>query len=159
MMQTQFYAREPTMSLEGTDLTFGLVVARYNWSVTGAVLALCQQELLHLGVAGKAVHVVYVPGSYELPTIAQAMLIHQAYDALICIGCVMKGETRHDVVVEDAVAYGIQRVSLDTGIPIILGVLCVENQQQAEQRITRGKEFAQAAVDVACMNRFLRQKH
>ncbi|WP_338251086.1 6,7-dimethyl-8-ribityllumazine synthase [Dictyobacter halimunensis] len=157
-MQNQFYAHEPAMSLDGTNLTLGLVVARYNWSVTGAVLALCQQELSHLGVADKAVHVVYVPGSYELPTIAQAMLTHQAHDALICIGCVMKGETRHDVVVEDTVARGIQRVSLDTGVPIILGVLCVENQQQAGQRIARGKEFAQAAVDVACTSRLLRHR-
>lgn len=159
MTQDQFYAVESATPLDGAGLTIGLVVARYNWSVTGAVLALSRQELLNLGVAAEAIHVVYVPGSYELATIAQAMLTHGAYDALICIGCVMKGETRHDVVVEDAAAQGIQRVALDTGVPIILGVLCVENQQQAEQRIPRGREFAQAAVDVACTARLLRQKH
>lgn len=159
MIQEQFSTAEPTLPQDGTGLTIGLVVARYNWPVTGAVLALCHQELLHLGVDAAAIHVIYAPGSYELPTIAQAMLTHAAYDALICIGCVMKGETRHDVIIGDTSAQGIQRVSLDTGIPIILGVLCVENQRQAEERIPRGKEFAQAAVAVASTTRLLRQKH
>ncbi|GCE16255.1 6,7-dimethyl-8-ribityllumazine synthase [Dictyobacter kobayashii] len=139
-------------------LTIGIIVARYNWPITGALLALGYQELLDLGVAVENIHVVHVPGSYELAPIAQAMLTHDIYDALICIGCVMKGETRHDVIVGDSAAQGIQRVALDTGVPIILGVLCAENQQQAKERIPRGQEFAQAAVEVACTSRLLRQK-
>jgi len=79
------------------------------------------------------------------------------YDALICFGCVMRGETRHDVVVSDAAAQGIQRVALDTRVPIIFGVLCAENQQQAEARIPRGRECAHSAVEMARTIQLLRK--
>jgi 6,7-dimethyl-8-ribityllumazine synthase len=133
--------------LDGTGLTIGIVVARYNWHITGAMLQLAQEELRCLGV--EDLQVVSTPGSYELATTAKAMLTGASYDALICFGCVMKGETRHDVVVSDAAAQGIQRVALEMGVPIIFGVMCAENQQQAEERIARGKECAEAAVEMA----------
>jgi 6,7-dimethyl-8-ribityllumazine synthase len=139
----------PELTLDGTGLRIGIIVARYNWDITGASLRLTHQELVQLGVAESHIHVVYVPGAYELPSIAQVMASSHDYDALICIGCVMKGATRHDVIVGDTAAQGIQRVALDTGIPIIFGVQCAENQQQAEERITRGIEFAHAAIEVA----------
>jgi len=135
-----------------------MVVARYNWHITGALLQLAQEELLHLGVAPEDIHVVYTPGSYELATAASAMLTDKIYDALICVGCVMKGKTRHDVVVSDAAAQGIQRVAIDTGVPIIFGVICAENQQQAEERIIRGKECAEAAVEMALIVQSLRTR-
>ena len=145
----QITTQPPAPELDGTGLTIGIVVARYNWHITGVMLQLAQEELRGLGVALEDIHVVTTPGSYELATTARAMLTGGSYDALICFGCVMKGETRHDVVVSDAAAQGIQRVALDTGIPIIFGVMCVENQQQAEERIPRGKECAEAAVEMA----------
>lgn len=147
MMQTA--TLPPAPELDGIGLTIGIVVARYNWHITGAMLQLAQEELRCLDVASEDIHVVYTPGSYELATTAKAMLIGGSYDALICFGCVMKGETRHDVVVSDAAAQGLQQVALDTGIPIIFGVMCVENQQQAEERIPRGKECVEAAVEMA----------
>ncbi|HLL78691.1 MAG TPA: 6,7-dimethyl-8-ribityllumazine synthase [Ktedonobacteraceae bacterium] len=147
MMQTAL--QPPTPRLDGTGLHIGIVVARYNWHITGKMLQQAQEKLQDLGVALENLHVVTIPGSYELATTAAAMLTGGSYDALICFGCVMKGETRHDVVVSDAAAQGIQRVALDTGIPIIFGVMCVENQQQAEERIPRGKECAEAAVEMA----------
>ena len=137
----------PVPKLDGTGLRIGIVVARYNWHITGAMLQLAQEELRGLGV--EDLPVVSTPGSYELATTAKAMLMGASYDALICLGCVMKGETRHDVVVSDAAAQGIQRVALEMGVPIIFGVMCAENQQQAEARIARGKECAQAAVEMA----------
>jgi 6,7-dimethyl-8-ribityllumazine synthase len=137
----------PVPELDGTGLRIGIVVARYNWYITGSMLQLAQEELRHLGV--EDIHVVSTPGSYELATTAKAMLTGDAYDALICFGCVMKGETRHDVVVSDAAAQGIQRVALEMGVPIIFGVMCAENQEQAEARIPRGKECAAAAVEMA----------
>jgi 6,7-dimethyl-8-ribityllumazine synthase len=140
----------PRPQQDGTGLSIGLVVARYNWQVTGAMLQLAQDELRNLHVAAEHIVVVFTPGSFELATAAQAMLLSgNAYDALICFGCVMKGETRHDVVVSDAAAQGIQRVALDTHVPIIFGVICAENQQQAEARIYRGTECARAAVEMA----------
>jgi 6,7-dimethyl-8-ribityllumazine synthase len=139
----------PSVHLDGHGLKIGIVVARYNWSITGAMLELAQEELARLGVAAAQVHVAYVPGSYELPMAVQAMLKGEAYDGLITFGCVMNGETRHDVVVADAAAQGIQRVALEAGVPIILGVICANTQEQAEARIERGIECAQAAVEMA----------
>lgn len=139
----------PELGLDGSNLRIGIVVARYNWHITGGMLDLAREELVSLGVAPENIHVVSVPGAYELATAAQAMLTRGAYDALICFGCVMKGATRHDVVVGDAAAQGIQRVALDTGIPVIFGVICAENQQQAAERIVRGGECAQSAVEMA----------
>ena len=135
--------------LDGTGLRIGIVVARYNWQITGAMLDLAREDLLKLGVAAHDIDVVSTPGSYELATIAQAMVRHAHYDALICFGCVMKGATRHDVLVGDAAAQGIQRVALESGLPIIFGVVCAENQQQAQERMIRGQECAHAAVEMA----------
>jgi len=135
--------------LDGRGLTIGIVVARYNWSITGALLQLAQEEVVRLGVSADQLHVVAVPGSYELAIAARSMLADETYDGLIVFGCVMKGETRHDVVVADAAAQGIQRVALDTGVPVIFGVICANTQQQAEARIVRGVECAQAVVEMA----------
>ncbi len=139
----------PSIELDGTGLRIGIVVARYNWPITGSMLALAREELSMLGVSPEQVQVMYVPGSFELPQMARAMLARGTYDALICFGCVMKGATRHDVVVADAAAQGLQQVALRSGVPVILGVMCAENQQQAEERIPRGRECARAAVEMA----------
>ena len=148
----------PPTDLDGRGLKIGIVIARYNWPITGTMLALAQEALVHLGVAPENMHVVDVPGSFELATMAQAMLAHESYDALICFGCVMQGATRHDVVVSDAAAQGIQQVALSTGIPIVFGVMCAENQQQAEERVDRGRECAQTAVEMAQIIRKLKHK-
>lgn len=139
----------PPTELDGHGLRIGIVIARYNWQITGTMLALAQEELVRTGVTPEDIHAVDVSGSFELATIAQAMLAHSSYDALICIGCVMKGATRHDVIVGDAAAHGIQQVALSTGVPIIFGVICAENQQQAQERVDRGRECAQAAIEMA----------
>jgi 6,7-dimethyl-8-ribityllumazine synthase len=136
--------------LDGSGLKIGIVVARYNWNITGSMLQLAQYELSRLNVAHEKITLVVVPGAYELAITAQSLLRRERFDALICFGCVMKGETRHDVVISDAAAQGIQQVALDAHVPIIFGVMCVENQQQAEARISRGTECARSAVEMAC---------
>lgn len=148
----------PPTDLDGRGFSIGIAVARYNWHITGAMLALAQETLVRLGVAPEDIYVVGVAGAFELPTMAQAMLTYHSYDALICFGCVMKGETRHDVVVADAVAHGIQQVALTTGIPIVFGVICAENQQQADERVHRGQECAQTAVEMVQTIRKLKHK-
>jgi 6,7-dimethyl-8-ribityllumazine synthase len=148
----------PPTDLDGRGLRIGIAIAHYNWQITGAMLALAQETLVRLGVASENIDVVNVAGSFELPTIAQAMLAYGSYDALICFGCVMKGATRHDVVVSDAAAHGIQHVALKTGIPIVFGVMCAENQQQAAERVDRGRECAYTAVEMAQTIRKLKQQ-
>src|SRR5258708_30400400 len=105
MLQT--HTQAPIPDLDGTGLAIGIIVARYNWHITGALLHLAREQLLSLGVAPEDIAVTYTPGSYELATTAQAMLTGRHYDVLICFGCVMKGETRHDVDVSDTAAQGI----------------------------------------------------
>jgi 6,7-dimethyl-8-ribityllumazine synthase len=144
------------MTLDASGLRIGIIVARYNWHITGALLTLAHQELLRLGSTEEQIHIIYAPGTYELASIAQAMATTHKYDAIICIGCVMKGATRHDVIIGDTAAQGIQRVALDTGVPIIFGVQCAENQQQAEERIARGTEFAHAAIETVRTIQMLR---
>ncbi len=135
--------------LDGTGLTIGIVVARYHWHITGSMLKLAQEVLLSLGVAEENVHIISTPGSYELATAAQALAAHGRCHALICFGCIMKGATRHDILVGDAAAQGMQRAALDTGVPIIFGVVCAENRQQAEERVERARECAEAAIEMA----------
>lgn len=151
-------ALQPSTDLDGRGLKIGIVIARYNWPITGTMLTLAQEALIQLGVAAEDMHVVSVAGAFELATMAQAMLAYASYDALICFGCVMKGATRHDIVVSDAAAQGIQHVALNTGIPIIFGVMCAESQQQAEERVDRGRECAQTAVEMVQTIRELKRK-
>jgi 6,7-dimethyl-8-ribityllumazine synthase len=139
----------PAIELDGHGRKIGIVVARYNWHITGTMLTLAHEELRRLGVASTDIQMISVPGSFELATAAQALLAGASFDALICFGCVMKGATRHDILVGDAAAQGIQRIALDTGIPIIFGVVCAENEQQASERTVRGTECAQTAIEMA----------
>lgn len=139
----------PPTDLDGRGLRIGIVIARYNWHITSTMFALARETLIHLGVTTENIHVVSVAGSFELATMAQAMLAHDSYDALICLGCVMKGATRHDIIIGDTAAQGIQQVALSTGIPIVFGVMCAENQQQAEERVDHSREYAETAVEIA----------
>jgi 6,7-dimethyl-8-ribityllumazine synthase len=139
----------PLPDLDGTGLTIGIVVARYNWHITGSMLKLAHEVLLSLGVAEENIYIISTPGSYELATAARALAAHRRCHTLICFGCIMRGATRHDILVADAAAQGIQRVALDTGVPIIFGVVCAENQQQAEERVVRARECAEAAIEMA----------
>jgi 6,7-dimethyl-8-ribityllumazine synthase len=154
----QELSQPPAPHLNGAGLKIGIVVARFNWHITGAMLYEARRTLHHLEVADEDIAVYYTPGSFELPLVAQTMLQNEKYDALLCIGCVMKGVTRHDVVVGDAAGQGIQQVSLTTGIPVIFGVICAETQQQAEDRIVRGVECAEAAVEMARTIQNLKQR-
>jgi len=140
----------PEPHLDGSGLKIGIVAARYNWDITGSMLQLARDELLSLNVLPDNISVVIVPGAYELAIAAQSLLRRERFDALICFGCVMKGETRHDVVIADAAAQGIQQVALDAHVPIIFGVMCAESQQQAQARISRGTECARSAIEMAC---------
>jgi 6,7-dimethyl-8-ribityllumazine synthase len=125
-----------------------LAVARYRPEITTAMLQTARRHLLARGIAEEDLHVWYAPGSFELPLLAQALASSGRYQAIICLGCVMKGETRHDVLVSDAAAQGIQRVALESGLPVIFGVICAESLQQAEARIPRAAECAEAALEM-----------
>lgn len=136
--------------LDGSELRVGIVQARFNNSLTNALAQACRQELLALGVIEKHVELVSVPGALEIPVALQAMAESNRYDALIALGCVIRGETFHFELVAQESAAGVTRVALDYQLPIANAILTTENMAQAEARQTeKGLEAARAAVEMA----------
>ena len=135
-------------NLNGAGLSIGIVMARFNQSVGEGLLSGCCHELRRLGVTQSLL--VTVPGALEIPLTLQTMAQSGKYDALVALGCVIRGETYHFEVVSNESARGVTDVQLNTGIPIANAVLTVENDDQAEVRmVQKGTEAAQCAVEMA----------
>jgi 6,7-dimethyl-8-ribityllumazine synthase len=129
----------------------GIVVAEWNDQVTDALLSAAQEVLFTHDAKAKNIMVKYVPGSFELPLAAQFMASKKDIDAVICLGCIIQGETRHFDFISDAVANGITNVGLKYNKPIIFGVLTTDTLQQALDRAggkhgNKGEEAAITAV-------------
>jgi 6,7-dimethyl-8-ribityllumazine synthase len=135
--------------LDGEGLVIGVVVSRFNEAVVDALLEHCVRELGELGVRDQDIVVVSVPGALEIPLALQAMAQTDRYDALVALGAVIRGETYHFEIVSDQSAAGIQRVQLDTGVPVANGVLTTETDEQAEARLEKGAEAARVAIEMA----------
>lgn len=143
--------------IDGSKLRFGVVAARYNEALVDALLDNVLAGLAAAGVKPGAVEVVRVPGSHEVPVVAQWLARRGRRDGVIALGLLIGGDTNHHEMVGQSVSQALQRVALDTGVPVINGVIVVDNQQQAEARcrgkINRGAEFAQAALAMAALKR------
>ena len=135
---------------DGRDLRIGIVQARFNAALTDALATACLAELAELGVAAKHVRHVTVPGALEVALALHALADSEDYDALIALGCIVRGETYHFELVADESGAGITRVSLDHGIPIANAVLTVENEAQGWARASdKGRDAARVAVEMA----------
>ena len=140
--------REIEPNLSGAGLRVGIVMARFNKEVGEGLLSGCCHELHRLGVSD--VTLATVPGALEIPLTLQTMAQSGKYDALVALGCVIRGETYHFEVVSNESARGVTDVQLNTGVPVANAVLTVENDAQAEVRmIQKGTEAAQCAVEMA----------
>lgn len=140
--------KEIEPNLAGAGLAIGIVMARFNKSVGEGLLSGCCHELRRLGVAD--VTLASVPGALEIPLTLQTMAQSGRYDALVALGCVIRGETYHFEVVSNESARGVTDVQLATGVPVANAVLTVENDDQAEVRmLQKGSEAAQCAVEMA----------
>ncbi len=136
--------------LDGSNLYIGIAQARFNPSVTEALATACKDELIQLGVLEKNVDLVQVPGALELPVALQAMAKQHHYDALIALGCIIRGETYHFELVANESAAGVSRVALDGQIPIVNAILTCENLEQALARQDeKGRDAARVAVEMA----------
>jgi 6,7-dimethyl-8-ribityllumazine synthase len=136
--------------LEGRELRIGIVQARFNHDLTGRLAEFCINELLALGVVAKHIQHVTVPGALEVPTALQAMADSERFDALIALGCIIRGETYHFELVANESGAGVTRVSLDHHLPIANAILTVEDQAQAEARVEeKGRDAARVAVEMA----------
>ena len=136
--------------LDGKELVIGIVQARFNQGVTNALAKACWDELLARGVQEKNIDHVQVPGALEVPTALQAMAEKGGYDALIALGCVIRGETYHFELVANESAAGVSRVALEYQLPIANAILTTENMEQAVARQSdKGRDAAQVAIEMA----------
>ena len=142
-------AAEFAEGLSGRDLRIGIVQARFNAHIGDRLRDGCLAELKRLGVADDDVEVVTVPGALEVPLALKALAQTDQFDALIAIGCVIRGETYHFELVCNESAHGVTRVQLDHGIPVANAILTVENEAQAQARLSKGLEAARVAVEMA----------
>ena len=146
--------------LKPSGLRFGIVVSRFNSFITERLLAAAVDALERAGAAGEDVDVVRVPGAFELPLAAKKLAASGRYDALIAIGCVLRGETTHYDYVCSETARGLQLAQMDSGLPIIFCVLTCDTLEQAIDRAglkggNKGFEAGLAAIEMAQLSRKL----
>lgn len=147
-------------SLDGSGLRVCVVVARWNEFVTRKLMEGAVSALREGGLTGENVTVAWVPGAFEVPTAARWAALGGRFDAIICLGAVIRGETAHFEYVAGGAAEGIAAISRDTGIPVIFGVLTVDSVDQALARAGgkdghKGEESAHAAIAMANLKRQL----
>ncbi len=147
-------------ALEGAGLRICIVVSRWNEFVTRRLLEGAEKVLRERGLTDDAVTVAWVPGAFELPTAATWAAGSGAFDAVICLGAVIRGETAHFEYVAGGAAEGIRQAAQSTGVPVIFGVLTVDTVEQALSRTGgkdghKGEEAAQAAIEMANLRRLL----
>lgn len=143
------------------SLRFALVIGRFNDLITTKLLEACQDCLKRHGVDvnphGQQVDYVWVPGSFEIPLVARQLALSQRYDAIICLGAVIRGQTPHFDYVSAEVSKGIAAASFQTGVPVVFGVLTTETMQQALERAgikgNHGWDYAMTALEMASLMR------
>ena len=141
-----------TGPLDGKNLHIGVVQARFNEGITNALWDACHKELLALGVQEKRIRHVTVPGALEVATALQALAESDEFDALIALGCIIRGETYHFELVANESCAAVTRVGLDYQLPIANAILTTENLEQAVARQTeKGADAAKVAVEMALL--------
>lgn len=140
---------------------FGIVVATFNKLVTDSLLSSCLDGLTKQGVKDADIEVVRVPGAFEIPLVARTLAKTGRLDAVICLGAVIRGDTPHFDFISAEASRGIGQAALDSGVPVIFGVLTTDTETQAIERadpctFNRGGEAAKSAIDMATVMRMLK---
>lgn len=141
-------------NLIGTGKKFGIIVGRFNEFIGSKLLEGAKDTLIRHGVDADAIDVAWVPGAYEIPLAAKRLAMTQKYDAIICLGAVIRGATPHFEFVSNEVAKGVAQVSLDQNLPVIFGVLTTDSIEQAIERAgtkagNKGADAAMTAIEMA----------
>ncbi len=141
-------------ALLGEGLKFGLVISRFNQFITGRLLEGAQDALLRHGVSQENMDIAWVPGSFEMPLIAKKLAETKRYNAIICLGAVIRGGTPHFEYIASEVTKGIAKVGLETGLPVINGIITADTLEQAIERAgtkegNKGFEAAVNAIEMA----------
>lgn len=143
--------------VDGAAYRFGIAAARFNTTLVDGLLTRVVESLRQAGAKETNISIVRVPGSHEVPWAAQALATGSQCDCVVGLGVLIAGDTSHHEMVGASVSEALQRVALKTGIPVINGVIVVNNAAQAEERCTgrinRGAEFAAAALEMAALKR------
>jgi 6,7-dimethyl-8-ribityllumazine synthase len=142
--------------LAGKGFKFGIVIARFNEIITSRLLEGAKDSLIRHGTAEQDIDVAWTPGSMEIPIAAKKMIETGKYNAIICLGCVIRGGTPHFEYVASEVNRGISRLSLDTGVPVIQGIITADNLEQAIERAgakqgNKGFAAANSAIEMASL--------
>jgi 6,7-dimethyl-8-ribityllumazine synthase len=153
--------REAEGRPDGRDLRVAVAVSRFNDRITRRLLQGARAGLARCGVSEERIDVEWSPGAWELPVLAQSLARTGRYDAIVCLGCVIRGETTHDRMIGVGTMTGLARVALDEQVPVTLGVLTVQTMAQAEERSggahgNKGEDAALAAVEMAALLRRVR---
>ena len=150
---------EYEVDCNGSGLTVGIVMSRFNQDVGEGLLSACIAELGRLGVADADIEVATVPGALEIPLTLQTMAQSDRYDALVALGAVIRGDTYHIEVVSNDACRAVMEVQLDTGVPIANGILTCDTDEQALSRTqSKGADCAQAAVELANLLRVMGER-
>lgn len=157
-MSTGFQQQKDRMIPGGAGRKFGIVVSDYNSDITEKLLAGCVETLIAHEVTDDQIQVIHVPGAFELPMGARLLMGKDRFDAVICLGCVIKGETKHDEYINHAISVGIMQLSLTSNVPVIFGVLTPNSAEQAEARAggkygNKGVEAAETALQMAALKK------
>jgi 6,7-dimethyl-8-ribityllumazine synthase len=152
--------QELTGSLAAPGYRFAIVVSRFNEEITGGLLKGARARLTEASVRDEDLTIVRVPGAFEIPVTAQRLAESGMYDAIICLGCLIKGDTMHFEYIAEAASHGIAQAAAATGVPIAFGVLTTMTEEQAMARAgdnagNKGREAAAAAVEMATLFRRL----
>ena len=144
----------------GAGFRFALIVSRFNAPITGSLRNAAQAALTEAGVAASDVEEFSVPGAFELPQAARCAAETGRFDAIVCLGCVIRGETPHFEYVSSSAAQGVMAAAGDTGVPMAFGVLTTDTEAQAQARAgddqqNKGREAAAAALEMAVLFRTL----
>ena len=142
--------------LNGSGLKIGIVAARFNEFIVSKLVSGAQDCLYRHNVAKEDIELAWVPGAFEIPLVAQAMARTKKYDAIICLGCVIRGATSHYDYVCNEVSKGIAKVSLDENMPVMFGVVTTENIEQAIERAgtkagNKGSDCAMGALEMVSL--------
>jgi len=141
-------------ALLGKGLKFGLVASRFNEFFTKKLVEGAQDSLLRHGVSEEDIEIAWVPGTFEIPLVARKLALTKRYDGVICLGAVIRGGTPHFEYIAAEVTKGIAKVGLETGLPIIYGVITTDTREQAIERSgtkagNRGFQAAEIAIEMA----------
>lgn len=144
--------------MDGSKLKIGIVASRWNSHITDPLVENCRKALLDCNLEENNIIELRVPGAYEIPLAAKKLIDNQKVDVVVCLGSLIKGETMHFEYIAEAVTNGVMKLNLETGIPVVFGVLTCFNEDQAIERssgkLNSGYEWGMVAVEMALTTNF-----